>query len=400
MELDDKHVEELKKVTDSYISIAELAEKLQRDYVDLSNKFEKQSFQFEEINSQLAEALSLNNQLSVHLNNILECLDAGVVVLDGEGQITTFNRAAERLTGLARDNVLMKQYDEVFFGDEHQPTLSLLDGEEIKVRGEKWFGTQPVGYSSSRISDENNIFCGVVEILYDISAEKKLRETIRHVSALAAVGEMAATVAHQVRNPLAGIIGFTDLLKRDLGDNNRGSALADKILIGAKELNRIITSLLDYTRKTSPDFHDLDLARFLNETISSLMQEDHALNVKFEMISDIQELTYRFDPVLFRQVITNLFHNACQAMEPDGGTIRLSVRRRDDDRLIIVFADSGNGFPEDDAEEMFKPFYTTRNNGVGLGLSMVRKVIDFHNGKIYASNNPEGGAVFTIELPL
>lgn len=400
MELDKKHVEELKKVTDSYISIAELAEKLQQDYSDLSDKFDRQSSQFEEINSQLAEALSINSRLSVYLNNILECLDAGVVVFDQEGRISLFNRAAERLTGFSREKALSCFFDEVFPGDEHLPTLSLLDGDEIKVRGEKWFGSQPVGYSSSRIFDEDNNFCGVVEILYDISAEKRLRETIRHVSALAAVGEMAATVAHQVRNPLAGIIGFTDLLKRDVADNHRNAAIADKILIGAKELNRIITSLLDYTKKTSPDFRELKLIEFIKETITTLMQEEYASKTRFEMANDIQELTYKFDPVLFRQAFINLVHNACQAMEPDGGVLRLSVKKRDDGRLLIVFADSGKGFCEADAEEIFKPFYTTRNNGVGLGLSMVRKVIDFHNGKISATNGADCGAVFTIELPL
>jgi PAS domain S-box-containing protein len=400
VDVNDKNFQGLKEVTDSYVSLAELAEKLQTDYQDLLQKFEKQSCQLEEINIQLADTLAINNRLSVYLNNILEHLEAGVVVFGIDERISMFNRAAENLTGIERKYALDKKYSEVFPGDEHSHTLNLYKSRENRVRGEKWFGGRPVGYSASRVFDENNECCGVVEILYDISSEKKLRDTIRHVSALAAVGEMAATVAHQVRNPLAGIVGFSDLLKRDLGQEHRSAELAEKISNGAKELNRIITSLLDYTRKTRPEFRELDLIEFASETLKAISKEHYASKLAIEFNSDLDHLNYRFDPILMRQAFDNLAQNACQAMGIGGGKLKLAIKKNDSNHLAIVFSDTGVGIPVEDVDNIFKPFFTTRNNGIGLGLSMVKRVVDFHNGSISVLSPESGGAIFSIELPL
>jgi two-component system sensor histidine kinase AtoS len=400
MQSDDQQLDELTKITDSYVSLSELTVRLQADYLELSKKFEKQSLQLEEINNQVTRALEANSRLSTYLNNILECLDAGVVVFSIDGKICLFNRAAEKLTGISRQEAIEKHYTTVFPGDEHESTFSLLDGTETKSHGEKWFGSQPVGYSSSRIFDENGSCCGVVEILYDISGEKRLRETIRQVSALAALGEMSAIVAHQIRNPLAGIIGFANLLQRDLPYDHPSAHLAQKIFKGSKELNRIMTNLLDYTKQTKPDFRELDLIKFTKEVISSFSNEPVAEKMKIVFQTDTDEVLYRFDPVLFRQAFLNIIENAVQAMEPNGGKLTLSVKTEGGQCLKIVFKDTGMGFQQGDCDKLFKPFYTTRRNGTGLGLSMVKKMIDFHNGTIRANSPAGGGAEFTIELPL
>lgn len=400
MKSDKSRVDDLKKAADSYISLSELTDKLQNDYQELSREFEKQSRQLEDMNSQLSDAVAINSQLSAYLNNTLEALDAGVIVIDSAGQINLFNQAAEKLTGIPRDNALAKSYRDIFPGDEHSPTVELLGSKNLKVKGEKWLGNQPVGYSASRIFNNEGEYYGIVEILYDLSSEKKLRETIRHVSALAAVGEMAATVAHQVRNPLAGIIGFTDLLLRDLGENHRSIGLVNKISRGARELNRIITCLLDYTRKTEPDFRELDIIKFVYDTIRSLKYENYMEKTVINIETKQDELIYRFDPLLLRQAISNIIHNAAQAMEPDGGEVRLKITVEAGYYLNISFEDSGKGLPEGDSDSLFKPFYTTRSDGVGLGLSMARKAVDFHNGRLEACNSSNGGAIFVIKLPL
>jgi len=399
MDSDDKNLGELKRLAHSYLSISDLAENLQAHYRELSSRFEEQNRQLEDINLQLGDALQANGQLSAYLTNILESINAGIVVMDAHGVINIYNPAAEKLTGVPGDKAISRKYADVFPGDEHAPTCGLLQSREVKVHGEKWFALQPVGYSACRIYDADGAFKGVVEILYDMAAEKKLRETISHVSALAAVGEMAATVAHQVRNPLAGIIGFVDLLKQDLGENHACADIVAKIDLGARELNRIITMLLDYTRKTRPEFRELDLVGFIGESVRSLATEALGPNIEIEYSTDLKQYIYRFDPLLLRQALNNLAYNAAQAMEPDGGTIRIRLEKKDPNILAIVFADSGKGIDPDNAENLFKPFYTTRAQGIGLGLPMVKKAIDFHNGKVTAANSPTGGAVFTIELP-
>lgn len=400
MGFDENKLEELIKIADSYISLSELAEKLKLDYQDISQKYENQSKQLEQVNIQLSEALVKNSELSLYLNNILECLNAGVIVFDTGGRINLFNKAAEMLTGITRERALSAKYTDIFSGDEHKSTAELLKDQDIKVSGEKWYGKQPVGYSSNRIYNEQGKLTGVVEILHDLSSEKKLRETISHVSALAAVGEMTATVAHQVRNPLAGIIGFTDLLQRDLASDHPSQALAQKISRGARELNKVIANLMEFTRKTKPDFRELDLIKFIHDTVDQLKNEHFAGGVKFEIQTKLSKLKYKFDPILFNQAVINIAQNACQAMEPNGGVLSISVYSDNEYSIKIEFKDTGKGFSVDNPDELFKPFYTTRANGTGLGLSIVKKVIDFHNGSVAASCPDNGGAVFVIELPL
>jgi len=188
---------------------------------------------------------------------------------------------------------------------------------------------------------------------YDMSSEKKLRDTIRHVSALAAVGEMAATVAHQVRNPLAGIVGFSDLLKRDLGNDHRSADLAQKISNGAKELNRIITSLLDYTRKTMPEYRELDLIEFATEALKTISKEHYASKLSIESNFEFDHLNYRFDPILMRQAFDNIAQNACQAMGSEGGIFKLSIKKSDNNHLAIIFSDTGAGIPPEDVDNVF-----------------------------------------------
>jgi PAS domain S-box-containing protein len=400
MEMDGRQLNDLQKITDSYASLSELAGKLRTDYLEVSEQFEKQTQQLEDINRQVTDALTSNSRLSAYLKIILECLDAGVIVFDNEGVISLFNESAERLTGKLREQAIGYNYRELFSGDEHSTTSNLLQSKENRVRGEKWFSEQPVGYSSGKIFDETGLCLGVVEILYDLSAEKKLRETIRHVSALAALGEMSAIVAHQVRNPLAGVLGFADLLNRDLPSDHPSAPLAAKISQGAREVNRIITNLLDFTKKTKPDYRELDLVKFMTDIINSIPEQPFASRLQTKWSCELDSLLYRFDPLLFRQMVYNIAENAAQAMEPNGGILRLSLMQSDDKRIVLEFADSGKGFSDEDAENIFKPFYTTKTNGTGLGLAVVKKVIDFHNGTIQANSKPGEGAVFTITLPL
>jgi len=393
-------MDDLEKITDSYSSLAELARRLQADYSELAERFERQSAQLEEINQRVTDALEANNRLSAYLANILDSLDAGVIVFDTNGCINRFNRSAERLTGISSERAIGVRYDRLFDAEEHALTAGIFGGSEDRIRGEKWFGEQPVGYSVSKIYDNGGNCLGAVEILYDLSSEKKLRETISQVSALAALGEMSAIIAHQVRNPLAGVIGFANLLSRDIGVDHPAAPSVQKIIEGATEVNRIITNLLDFTRRAKPDYKLLDIVEFSRQTLESIRTQAFAANLDIKFKTDVESIHYRFDPLLFRQMYSNLIENAAQSVGPGGGALSLSVRMLDTRHLALEFADTGCGFAEQDPSQLFKPFYTTRRNGSGLGLSMVKRVVDFHNGVITAESPPGGGAVFTVILPL
>ncbi len=400
MDFQKRRMEELEKITDSYMSLSELARKLQADYDELAERFEKQAAQLEEINQRVTDALEANSRLSAHLANILDSLDAGVIVFDMDGRINRFNKSAERLTGIASEQAIGVLYGVLFDSEEHAPTAGIFECSEVRIRGEKWFGEQPVGYSVSKIYDDGGNCLGAVEILYDLSSEKKLRETISQVSALAALGEMSAVIAHQVRNPLAGVIGFANLLSRDISADHPAAPSVKKIIEGATEVNRIITNLLDFTRRPKPDFKLLDIVDFCRQTLDSIRTQQFAANLDIRFNTDIESIHYRFDPLLFRQMFSNLIENAAQSVGSEGGRLTLLLRLPDSRHLILEFVDTGCGFNERDPNQLFKPFYTTRRNGSGLGLSVVKRIVDLHNGVVTAESPPGGGAVFTITLPL
>jgi two-component system sensor histidine kinase HydH len=203
-----------------------------------------------------------------------------------------------------------------------------------------------------------------------------------------------------VRNPLASIIGFSDLLQRDFPEDHASSGIAKNISRGARELNRIITDILNYIRKTEPEYRNLDIIKFIRETVDFLKNEPYAEKIRIEFETEFESISYRFDPLLFRQMFVNIARNAYQAMEPEGGILNIRLEKTGDQALKIVFSDTGGGFPQEDAGKLFKPFYTTFPQGTGLGLPMVKRIVDFHNGAVSASIADSGGAAIIVELPI
>ena len=171
---------------------------------------------------------------------------------------------------------------------------------------------------------------GLVLILYDLTEIKQLEEDLKRISTLAALGEMAATVAHEIRNPLAGISGFTALLLRDVAPGSETRRLVEKINAGVKSLNGIVGSLLDYTRNISPEMIEADPARIIENAVADIRTEPEAQGHTFEIQAGPRRLKAILDPQLFRLVVFNLLKNAAQAC-PSGGKIRVSLGRAESD---------------------------------------------------------------------
>jgi PAS domain S-box-containing protein len=399
--------EQLEGFTESFASFNKITQKLHSAYKNLEEKFEDLNLRLEKTNQKLRESLAEKDNITSYLNNIMESLTSGVVAINVKEEITLFNRAAEEILGYKNDEVLGRPYGEVMAqGVGEKMTLPfILKSRKSHMNEEKKVLTKggkriPLGFSTSLLTDGDNNVLGAVEIFFDLSKLKELEEEVTRVRTLAALGEMAATVAHEVKNPLGGIRGFADLLNRDLEKGDPRKKSVEKIMEGVETLDRIVVSLLNYTKAIRLDLHKIEFLNFIDEVIKffeiNLGREKREIKIVREYSE--KELWCRLDTEQFRQVILNLLHNAAQSM-PQGGTIGVQVNENGK-RIALKISDAGTGMSKATLDKLFTPFFTTKEHGTGLGLSTVKKIVEAHRGDIKVKSELGKGTTMTVTLPL
>ena len=236
-------------------------------------------------------------------------------------------------------------------------------------------------------------------MIRDITEIRHLQQIASRQDRLQELGEMAASVAHEIRNPLGGIEGFASLLKRDLKDSPKMQEMAQYIVEGSQTLNKLVTNILNYSRPISIQLEPTLLSTLINSTLS-LIQADknYKENIIFNFTSPDNEKKISLDPQLFKLALINLLINATQAM-PDGGKISITLLEKKGQAILEV-SDSGEGIPPKNLEKIFSPFFTTKETGNGFGLSEVYKLVQAHGGLIEAKSQLKIGTTFTIKLPL
>lgn len=222
---------------------------------------------------------------------------------------------------------------------------------------------------------------------------------------LAALGEMAAGIAHEVRNPLAAIALHAEMLRDDLGEGEPGQT-ASKILRAARELDGVVGDVLRFARELAPTVQCVEAGEPARRAIATCLMMAEASGVGLELDAPGCEAEVQLDAGLVAQALANLIRNAAEAIAEEGshgpGLVRLSVGMAEveGDRVVVYeVVDNGPGLPEGAVERMFNPFYTTRQTGCGLGLAMVQRIVDAHGGRVDASSVGGGGARFTLILP-
>ncbi len=216
---------------------------------------------------------------------------------------------------------------------------------------------------------------------------------------LSAVGRAVSGVAHEINNPLMAIMGFSELLSEE-ANGELSPELGQRIYSQAKRCAKIVESLLSFSRQKQTATTPVDLNAIVHVALSDTEQErSHNTNVSLDLDPDLPEVTG--SPAALRQVLVNIITNACQAMEPEGGTLTIASAR-EDGGVVLRFADTGPGIPEEVLSRVFDPFFTTKTlgQGTGLGLSVSHGIVHEYGGEIIASNRPEGGALFELRLPL
>jgi signal transduction histidine kinase len=238
---------------------------------------------------------------------------------------------------------------------------------------------------------------------FDRTRDAALERELAEARNLAALGQMAATVAHELRNPLGAIQGFAGLLSRDLAGQPALLRQAERILRGVERANQIVSDLLEYTRPVAPRREPVSLESLLAESVAALRASTLSLDsVEVDLRVDPELPAALCDSRLVQQALHNLYANAIQAM---GGEGTLSVRARAagptarPDRLRVVVRDTGCGLEADEVARIFQPFYTTCPGGTGLGLPLVRRIVEAHGGHVHVVSAPGRGTSVVIDLP-
>ncbi len=400
------NVKELLTIFDSFNTYAQ---KLESSYTQLQERVKKIDQEMAYTNECLnKKVLELDNQTRF-LNSILGSMHSGVVAVDNDGKIMTFNNVAESTLSIIARDVLGKNFRNSFnhiggFVDLLLDSMSKnREVHNLKRVIEMGDGeTRNIESSISILKDENGTITGAVETFYDLTEICELKGRLNSASDLVSVGTMAASIAHEIRNPLNGIEGFASLLERDLdGDNLR---LVKHIIKGTKNINEIVTDLLFLARPIKLNQRKYELPKIIDKALLFVDQElgyKGCRNIQIEKDYDSSDGFILCDPDRLQQAFLNILLNAIQSM-PEGGKIRIFTRKsttKDIPTMQVGFVDTGDGINDGTIKKIFEPFFTTKDDGTGLGLAIVRKIIELHEGRINIFSGPEKGTTIMVNLP-
>lgn len=359
-----------------------------------------------ESTEQLKEtAKTLANLRALH-ERIVESIRSGLITTDLEGNIYTFNLAAEEITGLKAKTMIGKTIFSLF-GNIRLPistSLQNVENDDSHQRFETDFVTPEnfilrIGYGISPLFSESGEKTGLIITFQDLTDIRSMEESIRRKDRLAAVGRVAAGLAHEIRNPLGAMRGAIQVLESKTEPDSSQAKLMEIILRESDRLNKIITNFLTYARPRVSNFSDIDVRESINDTFMLL---EHSPDVKENHVlkTDLPEkpLIIFADPTQLKQIFWNLARNAIMAM-PDGGELKVVVTELGKERIRIQFEDTGCGMSPEQVEQLFEPFANSTTGGTGLGLSIVYQIIRDHNGTINVRSIENKGTTITLELP-
>jgi signal transduction histidine kinase len=251
-----------------------------------------------------------------------------------------------------------------------------------------------LGFNTAVLADrQQGESIGVILSFSDLTEVKRLQEEVELKERLTALGEMSAGIAHELRNPMAVILGYLNLLSKKIDPANQN--IIRDITSEVNGMNRIIGDLLTFARPASLNRVTVNVKELIEGCLSNVLQTK-AADAKITTVSRLDDVEFLIDEGLMRQAFNNLLQNALEAM-PDGGT--MTVEAHGGRNLSVIVTDTGTGVTPDTIKKIFLPFFTTKDKGVGLGLALVHKIVLSHGGRIEVESAPGKGTTFTVVIP-
>lgn len=346
-------------------------------------------------------------------DGLLKNMNGGVFAIDCDKKIQFFSKAAEWITGYSREEAVGKYCYDLFKAKicEDACPFERVIKKGIPVKKMSMlilgkYGSQiAISRTAFRLKDAEGNTLGMAAVFRDTTELQNLRQQLLQSEKMAVMGQLAAGVAHEINNPINGIITYIRLLLRKLDENKvdvdtwkKNLALVER---ETKRIGRLVKNLLNFSRKTEPEFRPVSLKNLIEESLPLLHDQFLIKNVnltkKYE--NTIPEILG--DPNQLQQVILNLILNAVQAVE-DQGRVSITLSAEGTSFVHFDIWDNGTGIPKEDIEKLFDPFFTTKTGkqaGVGLGLSIVKKIVTAHNGRIRIQSEVDQGTAVSIRFP-
>jgi signal transduction histidine kinase len=353
----------------------------------------------------------------IFFRHLVKSMRNGVLAFHRDGRLALMNDEAYRIFGVTRaEGDVGRPFAEVLrerpaairvltsaFELHHLPNRAELRLKDLD---------RVIGYTLSQVKNDNGDLIGAVMYFKDLTQVEQLEERERLRDRLASLGEMAAGIAHELKNPLAGIEVMAGLLRRQVPDSKDAQSLIADILSEAKLANAIVVEMLEFVRPVRLQVEHTDIAGVLHQAVTMAESKTPRGGVAVSIEAEEELPQIEGDEHQLAQVFTNLIANAFEALDGKGRiAISAFTSTIDDDpafhgirpptpAIVVDVADNGPGLPPHATDKIFDPFFTTKTTGTGLGLAIVRKIVDAHDGRIDVSSVPNAGTRFRVTLPV
>ncbi len=413
----EKASEKIEALSRAFKLFSDETRRLEAAHAQLTKDFQDVNVELDQANTRLSQKLLELDTSTSYLKNILTNMSQGLLFINKASIVTTYNKSAETILGRSAVEVLFEPFEQSFddqaFGFSIKKALankiapptttvtlrpSTAHTQVLEVDAR--YVVKKDGSESSKHLDATLDYTeGLIILVRDITDVRRLKLLAERNDRLKELGEMAAMVAHEIRNPLGGIKGFASLLKRDLSGQPELQQMASYIVEGTDILNRLVTNVLNYARPVQTELTAVDLVKLIKETRERMVIDEKLIKgVQIAITSDQTECVLLLDGPLIQAALFNLIVNSIEAM-PEGGTVTLWLTLTDGNAVIKI-TDTGVGIAEENLNKIFSPFFTTKPHGNGFGLSEVYKVIQAHAGTIDVTSIVGQGTTFILKLPI
>lgn len=369
---------------DAFHRFNEISINLTDSYRELEKRVAALTGELAAARSERIAQLAEKERLANRLERLLAALPAGVVVLDDGNCVRECNRAAVVVLGEPLLNRDWGEIETATFSkcDQHTNEVELRNGKHVAIT-KRSLGSEP----------------GTILLLQDVTEQCRLQDSLNRSKRLSAMGQMAASLAHQIRTPLAAAILYLSHISRPGMISSEGYGYMEKIQSSVRNLEKLANDILVFARGGGIGTDVIQIADLLQEVQEALEPQVLANHCQLEVIDATKKGKVRGNREALLSAMENLGVNATQA-SAWGGKLTLEARVDENNILSIFFSDYGCGIPEDLQDKIFEPFFTTRSSGTGLGLAVVQAVARAHNGDISVISQPGSGSTFCLHLPL
>ncbi|MBW2058748.1 MAG: PAS domain S-box protein [Deltaproteobacteria bacterium] len=341
-------------------------------------------------------------KLEAFHQNIIESLDSGLITTDRSGKVSFLNRTAYRILGIDRFSQVSSYLDDLLAVCPSTASGESTGWEKTARREEIGFKRPDgkyihLGLSRSSLRDINGAVVGSILIFQDITRIKEMEEQIKRTDRMVSIGQMAAGLAHEIRNPLASMTGSIQVLKEDINLTEENVNLMNIVIRESERLNRLVTDFLLFAQPPRSELVPIILNHLVDETLQMLKNSpkfNGHISVSRVFSHQVRVLG---DSNQLKQVFWNLLLNAVQEMK-DGGLLLVKLEKEDGSAKLSV-SDTGKGIERENLGKIFEPFFTTKESGTGLGLAIVHRIVETHGGRIRVKSEVGKGTTFSVFFP-